>query len=371
MFAAGQKQFRDCQTYEERIEWLHSEFGQRVLSNRPRIYEACKNGKIEFMLRDPKWVEQLNQWLRVPNNSRFDAFPPGNVPRPFLNSSSALQSEIYPLTEANKLDFLIQGYLVMPNIIPPDILQSAIEFMNNRQISDPGRPFISDFTMEPSILNLFYKTDVRLIADTLLYGTNPHPPIFIPQAQIAQRPPEDAVTSPPPSFGGVFGFGRQRLLNKPKEKNLSGRRWHIDGLAQGKHSPFSLLIGVALSDQLEEYSGNLCVFPGSHHSLQPFLKEFVSKGYLTHLEREGQVMGPNIIEEYPEKPLLDSPTQLLLGKGDVVIAHQKLAHRGGPNYSQNTRNMIYFRVASYRHLDVVDQCLENIWTDFDGMKDVL
>jgi hypothetical protein len=53
------------------------------------------------------------------------------------------------------------------------------------------------------------------------------------------------------------------------------KRWHVDGLAkltEGKHSPFSLLFGVCLSDQSVMGNGNLRVFPGSHFALQAHYK---------------------------------------------------------------------------------------------------
>jgi hypothetical protein len=369
MFSGQQRQFRDCLTYEERWEWLQSDFGQRVLSVRPRIHEAYVNGKLQMMIRDPHWIQQLNQWLIVANNSRFDR-PVNAFDRASLrahHSPASSTTAVYPFSEAHKLDFLIHGYMAHPNLIPPEILDEAVNFLNNRNLEDSHRPFISDFTTEPAILNLFYKSQVHALADTLLYGANPHPPTVVRQAQIAQRPPQQQHHHP---LGAIFGFSRAANA----AVGMNGKKWHIDGLAQESHSPFSLLIGVALSDQFEENSGNLCVFPGSHHSLSPFLKEFVSKGYLRHLQLQpGQALGPNVFEEYLEKPSLESPTQLLLSKGDVVVVHQKVAHRGSPNYSKQTRNMIYFRVASHHHHlhSNTEENLDNIWLDFQGMKDVL
>jgi len=43
-----------------------------------------------------------------------------------------------------------------------------------------------------------------------------------------------------------------------------GRSWHTDGLRQGKAHPFSLLVGICLSDVVTERAGNLLVWPGSH-----------------------------------------------------------------------------------------------------------
>jgi hypothetical protein len=59
--------------------------------------------------------------------------------------------------------------------------------------------------------------------------------------------------------------------------------------------------------------------------------------------------------------------------GDVVICHHKLAHRGGPNYSHEIRRMCYFRINHKDHerFKQDGRLLENIWLEFDGMKDVI
>ena len=38
---------------------------------------------------------------------------------------------------------------------------------------------------------------------------------------------------------------------------MDGRRWHIDGMGKNKHSPFSLLVGVTLSEVPGPDCGNL------------------------------------------------------------------------------------------------------------------
>jgi hypothetical protein len=364
-----EKQFRDCITYDERIAWLSSGIGQRILLSRPRIKELYDNGKIRYLLSQPEWITKLNGFLLVPNFSRYDS-PTVNSSYFSAVSGSSSLFQRYNFPESDKLDLLVHGYVVKTNVIPSDILEGAVTFLNiyiqQQHLSTfhdkTFRPFSSEFTTDPAILDLFYKSPIQSMCDSLFYDTAtgvPHSPTLIHQAQIALRSPQVM-----PGLGGIFGF-----RSKPME--LDGKRWHIDGLAQSKHSPFSLLVGVALSDQLREFSGNLCVFPGSHHSLQPFLQEFVRKGYLNQLETDGKPLGPHMIEEFSDKPVLDRPTQVLLAKGDVVLVHQKVAHRGGPNYSKDSRNMIYFRVTPFDHFQKDDACLSNIWIEFKGMKEVL
>lgn len=53
-----------------------------------------------------------------------------------------------------------------------------------------------------------------------------------------------------------------QLINQHITNNQGGRSWHIDGMDRGTYGAFSLLIGVALSDQLVDYCGNLCLHAG-------------------------------------------------------------------------------------------------------------
>ena len=69
-------------------------------------------------------------------------------------------------------------------------------------------------------------------------------------AQVALRGPNPALVPQGQEQGGGAGAG------------LSPTQWHIDGMGKGKHSPFSLLVGITLSDVTGPNQGNFCVFPG-------------------------------------------------------------------------------------------------------------
>jgi len=85
---------------------------------------------------------------------------------------------------------------------------------------------------------------------------------------------------------------------------------------------------VALSNVHEPLSGNLIVFPGSHHYLQNKLQEHGTlEGSKVQCTSATSVWGDGTL------PDLGTPVQLLCSQGDVVLAHPKLAHRGGPNFS--------------------------------------
>ena len=63
-----------------------------------------------------------------------------------------------------------------------------------------------------------------------------------------------------------------------KRVPLDGKSWHIDGFGQGKHSPFTLLVGVALSDATDSGCGNFAVHPGAHWSTQEAVRAAVAAG---------------------------------------------------------------------------------------------
>merc|ERR1712032_133911 len=123
-------------------------------------------------------------------------------------------------------------------------------------------------------------------------------------------------------------------------------------MGQSKLCPFSLLCGVALSDQMRPSSGNLNVFPGSH--LNPQLHRY----YLSTINDE--VAG----ESDDKKPDLGEAVQVLLKPGDVVIAHQLLAHRIGENTSEHIRYQLYYRVKHRQHEEFKERIVHNPWTEF-------
>jgi hypothetical protein len=115
-----------------------------------------------------------------------------------------------------------------------------------------------------------------------------------------------------------------------KRVPLDGKSWHIDGFGHGKHSPFTLLVGVALSDATDSGCGNFAVHPGAHWSTQDAVRAAVAGG------GDGAIAFSNL-QSHDTKPNLGAPMEVLLRAGDVVLAHQKLPHLGTPNYSPHVR----------------------------------
>ena len=97
---------------------------------------------------------------------------------------------------------------------------------------------------------------------------------------------------------------------------LRNDSWHTDGERKSRRHPFTLLVGVCLSDCVSSLNrGTLCVWPRQH--LNPRLAERLDIG---------------------------KPVQVPMRCGDVVLCHSELPHCGAPNRSCDIRYMIYFRV---------------------------
>lgn len=180
----------------------------------------------------------------------------------------------------------------------------------------------------------------------------------------------DVDFSPTSGAGRAVARGGQIALRYPELGDpprgaLSGVGWHIDGMDRGQHSPFNLLVGVCLSDQQEEFGGNLCVWPGSHYTLQELIAEQRLPVHPTPEEQEDvsfRLRGLMRID-------LGEPVQLRLRQGDCVLCHQKLAHRGGPNHGPHIRQMVYFRV-SHRSLRATSDALVlcDLFLHFEGLQ---
>ena len=133
-----------------------------------------------------------------------------------------------------------------------------------------------------------------------------------------------------------------------------GAAWHTDGLRQGRQHPFSLLLGVCLSDTQEEFMGNLLLWPTKHSLIHSCLTESNKHGFdvdklcalldekISSLEKnEVKVDGH---DNMPALPSLGKPHTVLLKKGDVICVHPDLPHSGGPNWGADIRIMVYFRL---------------------------
>ena len=246
------------------------------------------------------------------------------------------------MTAAQKQHFVEQGYVQIKAAVPRKLVNTARGAINAALLTPEGvttdddgkAQFCRSLGSSPAILDLLYGSSIWTHAQHLL---GKGAVARANNAQIALRAPNQNL----------------QASQDKDDATISAKQWHIDGAGKGKHSPFSLLVGVTLSPQLKPNHGNLCLFPGSHVTLLPLIKD----------------AGVQFITDSEAKPALDNGVQLAAGPGDAVFVHQKLAHRGGPNASSDIRYQVYFRLSHKDHKAHVEsgRLLDDLWVEFEGI----
>jgi hypothetical protein len=290
--------------------------------------------------------------------------------------------------------------------------KQKIRLEHKKLVEEGDRYFVSGSTNDLAVLSLYYASPLHAMVESLLHGSPsqytekmiksgqslpvpppvpgrgtqkkkdnnnsnsfpeiPHRPFrtAVGDGQIAYRFAQPTPTAAP-SKEEYLQKNFQNLTNSDPILNIKydaigGQSWHVDGLGRGYWGTFSLLIGIPLSDQFEEYSGNLCLHDGSHVLLQPYMREYAAKWNSAESFDEKFALQRSV-----KKPLLEEPTQVIASRGDVVIALHKVAHLGGPNYSNDIRKMLYFRVSHQRHGELRLDALDDLWIEYEGMHDIL
>jgi len=270
--------------------------------------------------------------------------------------SMVYKREDATLTPAQLRQFFEDGYIHVQGAVPAAVIDAALRIVN----AAIGRGALADHTTPgadpklvslpgpdaaaPSIVDLFHGSKLPTLTQQLVGLGKVAPPAF---GQIALRFPAPPVEE-----------SQTRRPWTPR-----GRAWHVDGFQRGAHSPFTLLVGVCLSDCDDPtgLAGNFAVHPGAHWGLQEAVKQAAASGSGT-LSDHGWS---------DAKPDLGPPRPVLMRRGDVVLAHQKLPHLGMPNYSPAIRYQVYFRVA-HRDLDAHrDQWLDDLLLPFEGLRAAL
>jgi len=273
------------------------------------------------------------------------------MPPPVLAGKVDFDENI-DLTSEQRESFIKDGFFIVKGAVPRALATAALAEINHAllkpgaatQQEDGGIRHCSEAAGSDKILALLYGTPLWTLAQRLMGRGRT---AKLQQGQIALRPPNlDAV-----------GINDSDLLPL--------MQWHIDGMIEreAQFSSFSVLVGVALSDQLQPNCGNLIAFAGSHHALQPMVRQEVeTPGSYPFLGNKGDNGG---------KPELRNGQQILLDIGDAVVLHQKVAHRVGINCSPNIRYQTYFRLKHVDHAShLADGSLhQGLWRQFDGLEE--
>lgn len=383
--------FKDCRSLDEKVAWVHSEQGQAVLSKRPVLLHYFETGQLVRLLSNRHWTARLEAWLTPSEAVPFGLHLPltedekeklrdewigpryTNPPlaQHFSSCWEGFQHETMALE--NRLELVADGFTVLRGVVPMHVLEIAnaaaaellaqgtgtdLSYLGDRRKMAQLKPnprnqdpfFISGGTNHLDILSLYYASPVAAMIEHLLHGDH--------------RDKGQAQRAAVHGAQVAFRMTMPRIGASSSGK-VGGSSWHVDGLDRGKYGSFSLLVGFPLNDQADAFSGNLCLHAGSHHTLQPYLKNYAMQALVTESDAERAQ-----VHRLP-RPDLGEPVQVRLNAGDVVIALHKVAHLGGPNYSQEVRKMIYMRVSHAKHAELRVDALDDLWIEYEGLHDLV
>jgi hypothetical protein len=234
-------------------------------------------------------------------------------------------------------DFVRDGFAVFPRLIAPDAITAVrtridADLRDNydpaRQSEYDARSFCPTLRGSPQIMSLFHHVEVRRRIDALIGMDR----VGFDGGQIAIRRAHN-VKRPQPPVPHIDGI--QTPTNEQSSVELN---------------PFSLLVGVFLSDVPTQFAGNFTVWPGSHHLIEAYFRQ----------------RGSRAMREDMPQVALPKPQQLLCSAGDVVFCHYQLAHAAAVNTEDFDRYAVFFRVW-HHDLTLREarwQHLTNIWTDW-------
>jgi phytanoyl-CoA dioxygenase PhyH len=245
------------------------------------------------------------------------------------------------VTEKQKRRFYRDGYVLLPNVVPQDMVDAALRAINADlgKGVDPARvttfeaqSYCPDVKPTAAITDLVMKTPVWPLAESLTAPGVLNP---VEAGQIALRFPKefDEVPSPQPHLDG---------MHSPH-----------NGVPEGDIHSFTMLAVVLLSDLDRENAGNFTVWPGTHHQYEHYFRE----------------KGPEALLEGMPAIDLPEPTQVRGKAGDVVLAHYQLGHTAAPNASARVRYAVIFRMSHVAHEEHKLAAMTDIWLEWDGMRD--
>lgn len=246
------------------------------------------------------------------------------------------------LSRAQKLDFIENGYLKVPGVVPQIMVNAALRAINHSvgEGMDPAKmttfrsqSYCSEVQATPEISGLLNATPALSLAESLvgdgqLRATH--------AGQIALRFPMQGDPAQP-------------------RPHLDGMYTSTNGVPEGTIQNFTLLLAVFLSEVPQPYAGNFTVWPGTHRLFEEYFREH----------------GPQALLQGMPKVDLPEPVQMLAEPGDVALCHYQVAHAAAQNVSPHVRYAIFFRLTHVNHADQKWETMTNIWLEWDGLRDLV
>lgn len=240
------------------------------------------------------------------------------------------------LSHSQKQQLVDQGFVVVPGVIPPIMIEQALKMINHSLGQSPDW---KEHSADPAISQLFNQTPAKTLIDSLIGEEMYHP---IRGAQIAPRYP--SYIDPPPA---------------PHP--------HLDGMLEldkGIVGNFTALVGVLLSDLDTDYAGNFTVWPGTHRSHEQYFHE--QGGPDVMLTEESF----RTIHHSPNVPK-GEPLQITGKAGDIVIVHFLTLHAAAINIRHHIRYACFFRVNHKETRSDWRAPLLDMWMHWPGLQDLV
>ena len=217
-------------------------------------------------------------------------------------------------TPAERAGFETNGYLVIQEFLPPDLVERLREAalsdaVRRRRIEEAGQTRLGMTHLHGKNIRLFY-----LLEDDPLFLDMVDLPLIMPYVT--------GLLNEKPHFHAsdvILEYG----------SHGRGPGWHSDGIDAGFRRfgwpiPFlQLKVGYYLSDMSQPGAGNLCVVPGSHNARIP--------------PDEADRQNPELFE---------GAVQICGPPGTAILFHNALWHTGGPWTREGERMMLYL---AYEH----------------------
>ncbi|MHB1445450.1 MAG: phytanoyl-CoA dioxygenase family protein [Acidimicrobiales bacterium] len=246
------------------------------------------------------------------------------------------------LTTEDLSSFATDGYVILPGVIPEELLAAAdleIDGVLSQEPPPPG-----------TVGHHFYFL----------------PPARLPAADAALRrsvalEAAAELVSPYRLDHGLEHI--QVALNIPPYDHRPGGP-HLDGHRPEQDRPdsFSMLAAIFLCDESIPDSGNLWVWPGSHLAHQ---RLFAEQGVGALLAVSGHPLSLD------QPPKLAEPHPLLARRGDLLLAHFLLGHNIGGNLSSHTRRILYYRLSCAGHETRWSETFLDAFTEYGPVRKVV
>jgi hypothetical protein len=235
--------------------------------------------------------------------------------------------------------FAAEGYLVVPGVVPPSLLDAADEEIDGLLASEPpveGTGGVGTNLWFPPVARLPRCDEVLRTSDAMALASSLVDPLALDHA-----------------FDHI-----QVATTVPPHPHVPGGP-HIDGHGPGMDEPhsFTMLAGVLLTDQTGEQAGNLWVWPGSHLDHARLFRE---RGP-TLLMAAGGHASPTALTTPRPVPVRGS-------RGDLLLAHYLLGHNKGGNTEPWERRTIYYRLAAAGHSARWASTFTDPWTEYEPLR---